>query len=110
MKMDDRHFSNFSLAGFTYYEGIDVFQELNVGSYLIMKAEPENKYDPCAVALYYRNKKLGFVPREENPMIFKFLQLGYADLFEVRINRISPESHPEKQIGVVVRITGKKPE
>lgn len=105
--MDDRHFSNFTLAGFTYYEGIDVFQELKVGSFLMMKAEPQNKYDPCAVALYYGNKKLGFVPREENPMIFKFLQLGYTDLFEVRINRISPESHPEKQIGVVVRIAEK---
>jgi len=108
--MDDRHFSNFNLAGFTYYEGIEVFQELKIGSFLYMKAEPENKYDASAVALYYGKKKLGFVPREENPVIFKFLQLGYTDLFEVRINRISPESQPEKQIGVLVRIRDKNSE
>jgi len=28
-------------------------------------------------------------------------------LFEIRVNRISPESHPEKQIGVIVRINEK---
>lgn len=105
--MDDRHFSNFNLAGFTYYDGIDVFSELKIGSQLIMKPEPENKYDPSAVALYYGQKKLGFIPREENLLIFKFLELGYTDLFEVRVNRVSPESHPEKQVGIVVRIAEK---
>jgi hypothetical protein len=102
--MNDRHFSNFSLAGFTYYDGIEVFQELKVGTLLTMLAEPENKYDPSAIAIYYGEKKLGFIPKEENKLIFQFLTLGHSSLFEVRINRISPESHPEKQVGVVVRI------
>jgi hypothetical protein len=105
--MNDRHFSNFSLAGFTYYDGIEVFQELKVGTLLTMKAEPENKYDPNAVAIYYGDKKLGFIPKEENKLIFQFLTLGHTDLFETRINRISPESHPEKQVGVLVRINEK---
>ena len=105
--MNDRHFSNFSLAGFTYYDGIEVFQELKVGTLLTMQAEPENKYDPNAVAIYYGDKKLGFIPKEENKQIFQFLTLGHTDLFETRINRISPESHPEKQVGVLVRINEK---
>jgi hypothetical protein len=106
--MDDRHFSNFNMAGFTYYDGIDVFSELKVGSLLTMKSEPENKYDPSAVVIFYGDKKLGYVPKEENKLIFKFLELGYTDLFEVRINRVSPESHPEKQVGVLVRINKKE--
>lgn len=106
--MNDRHFSNFSLAGFTYYDGIEVFQELKVGTLLTMQTEPENKYDPNAVAIYYGDKKLGFIPKEENKQIFQFLTLSYTDLFEVRINRVSPESHPEKQVGVVVRINERK--
>ena len=106
--MDDRHFSNFNLAGFTYYDGLDVFGDLKVGTLLTLKSEPDNRYDPSAIAIYYDKKKLGFVPREENGLLFKFLELGYSDLFEARINRISPESHPEKQIGVVIRINKKK--
>jgi hypothetical protein len=108
--MNDRHFSNFNLAGFTYYDGIEVFSNLKIGSPLMLKAEPENKYDPSAVAIWYDDKKLGFVPREENELLFKFLELGYTDLFEARINRISPETHPERQIGVIVRIRELKQE
>jgi hypothetical protein len=108
--MNDRHFSNFNLAGFTYYDGIEVFSNLKIGSPLTLKAEPENKYDPSAVAIWYDDKKLGFVPREENELLFKFLELGYTDLFEARINRISPETHPERQIGVIVRIRELKQE
>lgn len=102
--MNDRHFSSFHLAGFTYYEGVDVFEELKVGTVLTLSAEPENRYDPQAVAIFFRNRKLEYVPREENKLVSKFLSLGYTDLFEVLINRVSPDSHPEKQIGVVVRI------
>ncbi|HPB05925.1 MAG TPA: HIRAN domain-containing protein [Prolixibacteraceae bacterium] len=105
--MNDRHFSNFNIAGFTYYDGIEVFSELKIGTLLTMVAEPNNKYDPSAVAIYYNDKKLGFVPRENNELLFKFMELGHKELFEIRVNRISPESHPEKQIGVIVRINEK---
>jgi hypothetical protein len=53
---------------------------------------------------------LGYIPRGENKLISQFLNLGYTDLFEVKINRVSPEAHPEKQIGVQVKIREKKVE
>lgn len=107
--MTDKHYAHFNLAGFTYYDGVEVFEELKIGISLKMTAEPDNQFDPYAVALYYQEKKLGYVPREENKHISQFLNLGHTELFEVRINRISPETYPEKQIGVVVRIReGKK--
>ena len=102
--MNDRHFANFHIAGFAYYDGIDVFENLRIGTQLILKSEPENRYDPEAVAIYYQGIKLGFVPRDENKMIRKFLNLGYYDLFEVKISQVSPDAHPEKQVRVVVRI------
>jgi len=102
--MNDRHFADFHIAGFTYYNGSDVFENLKIGTSLSLKAEPENPYDPDAVAIYYHDIKIGFVPKAENTLIRKFLNLGYTDLFEVKINQVSPESHPEKQVRVVVRI------
>jgi len=102
--MNDRHFSTFHIAGFTYYNGVDVFENLKIGEELSLKAEPENRYDPNAVAIYYKEEKLGFVPKDENELLSKFLNLGYIDLFEVKINQVSIEAHPEKQIRVVVRI------
>jgi hypothetical protein len=102
--MKDRHFANFHIAGFTYYEGVDVFEHLKIGAQLSLMAEPENQFDPNAVAIYYQDAKLGFVPRDENELLRKFLNLGYTDLFEVKISQITPDAHPEKQVRVVVRI------
>ena len=106
--MNDRHFSDFHIAGFTYYNGVDVFENLKIGKELFLKAEPENRHDPNAVAIYYQKAKLGYVPREKNNEISKFLNIGYSDLFEIKINQVSPETCPEKQIRVVVRIKEKK--
>lgn len=102
--MTDRHLANFHIAGFTYYNGADVFEKLKIGVQLRLQAEPENRYDPKAVAIYYKEEILGYVPRTENEMLSKFLNLGYSDIFEAKINQLAPEANPEKQIRVVVRI------
>jgi len=102
--MNDRHFATFHIAGFTYYNGVDVFENLKIGTKLLLQAEPENKFDPNAVAIYYQEDKLGFVPKANNQLLRKFLNLGHSDLFEIKISQISPEEHPEQQVRVVVRI------
>jgi hypothetical protein len=100
----DKHFDNFHIAGFTYHDGVDVFGELKIGTQLNMIVEPDNKHDIYAVAIYFKDHKLGYIPRGNNKFISKFLNFGHTDIFEMKINRISPEEHPERQIGVVVKI------
>lgn len=53
---------------------------------------------------FSRIKKIGYIPRRENSEIAKFCRQGYADIFDVRINRISPAENPENQIGIAVYI------
>ncbi len=103
----DRYFEDFHIAGFVYYDGVEVFNELKIGTELTLIVEPQNKYDIFAVAIYYQNHKLGYIPRSHNKYISKFLNLGHKDIFEVKINRISPEENPENQIGVVIKIVDK---
>ena len=103
----NNYFANFNIAGFMYYDGVDVFQELKIGTELKLVPEPENKHDEYAVALYYGEHKLGFIPRGTNREIGKLLHFGY-DAFTVKINRISPEEHPNNQIGVVVKVKDRK--
>jgi hypothetical protein len=102
--MNDRHFANFHIAGFTYYEGADVFENLKIGTPLSLKAESENPYDPDAVAFYYKDKLIGYAPRTENKLLRKFLNLGHTDLFEATINQITPFTYPEQQVHVTVWI------
>ena len=78
--------------------------ELKIGAQLRLVRERENGFDPNAVAIYYDEYKLGFVPRSENELIAKFLDLGYSKIFDLRVQRISQDTHPEKQVGVVLFI------
>lgn len=96
------YLQSFHLAGFAYYDGCACFGDLRIGTELCLRREPECKYDPDAVAIYYGEFKLGYVPAEANEMLSKFLDLGHGELFEARVNRLSPDSHPAKQVGVTV--------
>ena len=57
------------LAGFRYYEGEAVFPEMGRGMRLDLRPEPDNAYDSSAVAVYFRDRKIGYVPREKNRLV-----------------------------------------
>ena len=99
-----RHLSTFHIAVFTYWDGCIVFDQLKIGTILTLKREEDNKFDPYAVAIYFNENKLGFIPRGSNKEINKFLEQGCNELFELRINRIAPEEDPENQVHVILFI------
>lgn len=102
---DLRHFSHFNLAGFTYWEGSLVFNKLQIGAELRLEFESDNRYDPKAVAIYFGEHKLGYVPRSHNGPISKFLEMGHQP-FACHIQQLDPAAHPEQQVGVVVFVRG----
>ncbi|TQD37001.1 HIRAN domain-containing protein [Haloflavibacter putidus] len=106
-KKHREHLCNFPIAGFTYYEGAIAFKELSIGSQLSLKAEPDNQYDPRAIAVYSQEYKLGYVPRNENRIIYKLLKVGFTD-FEARVQQIDAQAHPEEQLHVVVHLVGEE--
>lgn len=99
--MKPKYFDHFHIAGFTYYEGVLAFNELQVGAQLLLKPEPDNRHDEDAVALWHGGHKLGFIPRTSNKPVATILKAGH-DIFEVRIQRIKPHGHPEEQVQVVL--------
>ena len=64
------------LAGFQYYAGKQVWDELKIGDTLALIREPDNAYDPQAIRVEWRGAKLGYVPRAGNETIAKFLDRG----------------------------------
>ncbi|MDR2027760.1 MAG: HIRAN domain-containing protein [Prevotellaceae bacterium] len=108
--MKRKHLLNCEIAGFTYYEGPVVFNQLQTGTALRLVFEPENRYDPNAIALYFGEYKLGFIPRVMNKTLSIFFEQGYDDIFEAIINRVSPDRQPEDQIGVVVYLKEREKE
>lgn len=104
------HLTNFHIAGFSFWDGAEAFEHLKIGTQLDLVREPDNKFDAYAVAIYFGDFKLGFIPRGENHDISKYLDMGLADIYEVRIQRISPDMNPENQIEVIVYIKNQSKE
>ena len=46
------HLAHFHIAGFTFYEGVTVFEKMKVGKKVKFQLEEDNKWDPRAVAIY----------------------------------------------------------
>ena len=99
-----RHIVDFHVAGFAYYDGLDVINELSLGQAVTLVVETDNPYDNEAVAIYYKDKKLGYVPKEKNSFLSTLLYYGYGDILEARIQYVNVENHPERQFRVVVKI------
>jgi hypothetical protein len=93
-----------NIAGFTYYDGLEVLDKLQVGTSVSLKAEPDNPYDPEAVVIFYEGTKIGYIPRAENKTLHWLLYFGHGDILDAKINTRNLEASPEKQFRVVVKI------
>ncbi|MDR2965976.1 MAG: HIRAN domain-containing protein [Treponema sp.] len=67
-----------SIAGSYYVENIyDLLDEIQIGSKLSFIREPDNQHDELAIIVkdQYANK-LGYVPRNKNPILARLLDAG----------------------------------
>lgn len=74
------------IAGFCYYEGVELIEDLRTGDRLILRPEPQNPHDEFAVEVYRGQHKLGYLPRTENAHVSRLLRQGaavYAELADV---------------------------
>ena len=106
-KQSNRQYFNCHIAGFSHWEGCLVINDLKPGAKLNLVRDAHNPFDPRAVAIYYGDTKLGYIPAAHNEEIAKFFDLGHDDIFEARVQSKNPDTHPEHQVRVVVFIKAK---
>ena len=92
------------IAGFNYYDGLDVIDSLVPGCPVTLRSEPDNPYDPDAIAIYFEDTKLGYVPRAKNAYISNLLYFGFNRIIDARINCRNLDNDPERQFRIVVRL------
>ena len=93
-------YKSFRIAGIAYYEALFVIGKLNIGDKLKLRPE-ENMHDEHAIAVYRKDKKLGYIPRNANYSISVMMRKGW-DIFEAYVQRIDREEL-EIDIAVFVR-------
>ena len=84
------------VAGFQYHRGDAIWPLLRVGEKLSLVRESFNEHDREAVAVYFRNDKLGFVPRTENSTIAQMLDRG--ERLEATISKVVDDSDPWERV------------
>ena len=88
------------IAGYAYYQGERVIDQLKQGCKLDLIREPENPYDNKAIAIYFKNHKLGFIPRINNKVIANIMDQK-IEVF-AKILKIKPENNDWDKVRVEV--------
>lgn len=95
------------IAGITFHDLSDVWDELYEGAELALVREKDNKHDKYAIAVALADDYdgdpddfdfdfiLGYVPRTENKHLATMLDLGWSDAFECELSQVNG-SNPYK--------------
>lgn len=84
------------LAGFRHYAAAEVWNDLRVGDRLDLLRESDNRHDSNAVAVAWRGRKLGYVPRRHNAALAWGLDRG--ERLRARISRLAAHPNPARRI------------
>ena len=84
------------LAGFQYYQGRQLWDEIKVGDALALVRESDNPHDHNAVRVEWRGHKLGYVPRRENQAVAQHMDRGGR--VEARVSRLLVHRNPWRRI------------
>ena len=80
------------IAGFQFHSGDAIWPSLAAGEELKLVREPSNAHDPDAVAVFFRDQQLGYVPRGENGAIAQMLDRG--ETLEASITKLHVTDDP----------------
>ena len=64
--------------------------------------EPDNIHDPNAVAVYFHEEQLGYVPRVENTAIAQMLDRG--EHLEASITQLTVDENPWQRIRIGISL------
>ncbi len=73
---------------------------MKVGDALRLQREPQNRYDPHAIAVYWQQLKLGYIPRRENRTLAQMLDRG--QILNTQIEQLQSEAGPWGRVEIAV--------
>jgi hypothetical protein len=84
------------LAGYRYHAAAEVWPQLRIGDALELAREADNPHDANAVAVLWRGRKLGYVPRRDNAALAWGLDRGAA--LRARISALAEHRNPARRV------------
>lgn len=113
-------FMECSIAGISFHDIEDIWNELQVGTRFALVRQKNNAYDKNAVAValagdYDGNPEdfdfdfiLGYIPRKDNEALAAMLDAGWEDMFETEICELREHAPYSDRIHIAIYIKNKE--
>ena len=95
------YLQQFFVAGFRHYKGMEILLYMEDNDLLELRREPQNEHDDCAIALYWQQEKIGYIPAELNEMLAKLLDAQALPLLGM-ITHLNREVKPWENVVAAV--------
>ncbi|MGI5861505.1 MAG: HIRAN domain-containing protein [Myxococcales bacterium] len=89
-----------AVAGFQFHEGERVWKQLQVGTLLELRREPDNRFDEWAIAIHFGPHRIGYVPPDENETAACLLDQGAV--MQARIAELRRSKNPWRRVQVEI--------
>ena len=94
----------YGIVGTGHYDYHKVYHQLALGDDIRLSRDPQNQYDPRAIAVYHpkSDSKLGYIPRASNELLAQMMDAGFhakALLVEHRT-----VGHPDARMRVLISL------
>ena len=84
------------LAGFQYYDGKALWDEMKSGDMLTLVRERDNPHDANAVRVEWNGSRLGYIPRRENADVARQIDRGAP--VKARIVKLTQARNPWQRV------------
>ncbi len=84
------------LAGFQFYDGKALWDEMKLGDALTLVRERDNPHDANAVRIEWQGSRLGYLPRRENADVARQMDRGAA--VKARIVKLTQARNPWQRV------------
>jgi hypothetical protein len=89
------------VAGFRFYAGTELLPLMKENDIIELKREPENEHDSFAVALYWQQEKIGFLPAAANQTIARLIDAQALSLL-AKITHLRNDVQPWESVAVAI--------
>jgi hypothetical protein len=90
------------LAGFQHHRGEGVWPFLDLGAELELRREPYNPHDRYAIAVWFKNERLGYVPRKHNRLLAELMDRG--ERLGARVTRLLETDNPWRRVRICIEL------
>ncbi|RYY46941.1 MAG: hypothetical protein EOO06_13445 [Chitinophagaceae bacterium] len=89
------------VAGFRFHRGMELLPMLQEGDLLELRREPENKHDEFAIALYWQQEMVGYLPAACNELLSRLMDAQALPLL-AGITHLDRSVKPWENVAIAV--------